>query len=107
MAESLMVGGGRFGDARDGFLGDDQDVRGGLRCDVLEREHEVVFIYDLGWDFARDDFFKKGFAHGEVLFCETLAPSPSLSPEETEGNCFRVWMNCQRSDLTHNCSMNQ
>jgi hypothetical protein len=31
--------------------------------DVADGEDEVVFKHDLRGDFARDDFFKQGFAH--------------------------------------------
>ena len=64
MAECLMIGCRRFSDARDGFLGDDENVRGRFGCDVFERDHEIVFINDLSRNFARDDFFKQGLAHG-------------------------------------------
>ena len=64
MAERLMISGRGFCDARDGFLGDDKNVRRRFGCDVLERDHEVVFINDLRRDFARDDFFKQCFTHG-------------------------------------------
>ena len=63
MTERLMIVRRGFGDARDGFLGDDQDMRRCFGCDVVERDHEVVLINDLRRDFARDDFFKEGFAH--------------------------------------------
>ena len=64
MTERLMIGGRGLGDARDGFLRNDQDVSRCFGRDVVERDHEVVFINDLRRDFARDDFFKQGFAHG-------------------------------------------
>ena len=63
MAKSLVIFWRRLSDAWDGFLGNDQSVHRGLRRDVFEREHEVVFINNLRWDFASDDFFKQGFAH--------------------------------------------
>lgn len=58
MTECLMIGSGRFCNARDGFFGDDQDVGRSLRRDVLECEHEVVLVNDLRWNFAGDDSFK-------------------------------------------------
>jgi len=52
-----------FRDARDGLLGDDQDVHRRLRFDVVESDHPVVLVNDGGGNFARDDFFKQRFAH--------------------------------------------
>lgn len=63
MAERGLVGVRGFGDARNGFLGDDDDVRGRLRVDVAEGQHDLVFINNRRRDFAGDDFLKKGFAH--------------------------------------------
>ena len=45
------------------FFGTIKRMRRRLRIDVAESEHQIVFINDLGRDFAGDDFFKKGLAH--------------------------------------------
>lgn len=64
VAENLVIFSRRFGDAGNGFLRNQQNVRRGLRVDVAKGDDEVVFINDLRRDFARDDFFKQGLAHG-------------------------------------------
>lgn len=63
VAENLVILRRRFGDAGNGFLRDQQNVRRGLRVDVAKRDDEVVFINNLRRDFARDDFFKQGLVH--------------------------------------------
>ena len=63
MAEHLVILRRRFGDARDGFLRNQQNVRRRLWVDVAKGDDEVVFINDLRRDFARDDFFKQGLVH--------------------------------------------
>jgi len=63
VAEDLMVFRSGFGQARNGLLGNDQNVRRRLRFDVAEREHQIVFINNGRRNFAGDDFFKKCFAH--------------------------------------------
>ena len=46
-------------------LRNEQHVHRRLRCDVLERQHVVVFIDDGGRDLATDDLAEEGFAaHG-------------------------------------------
>ena len=54
-----MVFGLGFGDSSDGFLGNHQHVRGRLRVDVVEGKDEVVFVDDVGRDFAGDDFLEE------------------------------------------------
>jgi hypothetical protein len=61
VAEQVLVVGLGFGDARDQFFGDNQNVRRRLRADVAEGEDGIVFVNDVRRDFARDDFFKKSF----------------------------------------------
>lgn len=63
MSKDGVVCGFGFSDARDGLLGDDQDVHRGLGFDVVEGNDPVVLVNDGGWDFARYDFFKQRFAH--------------------------------------------
>lgn len=50
----------RLRDARDGFLGDDQDVRGRLRMDVAEGDCLSVLVNDIRGDLPRDDLLEEG-----------------------------------------------
>jgi len=59
-----MVIGMRFGDSGNQFFWNDQDMIGRGRFDVAECEHEVVLVHYFSWNFAVDDPFKQGFAHG-------------------------------------------
>ena len=67
MAEQGLVFQRRFGDARDGFLRDQEDVGWRLRGDVVEADDQVVLIDNPGRDFTRDDFFEKGLAHNCIF----------------------------------------
>lgn len=62
VAEEFLVFGGGFADAGDGLFGNDEDVSGGLRIDVFKGEAELVFVDDIGRDFAVDDLLEN--AHG-------------------------------------------
>ena len=53
------------GDAGDEFFGDEEEVSGGPRADVAEAEAEVVFVDDVGGDFAVDDFLEEGLVGHE------------------------------------------
>src|SRR5450756_3225302 len=53
----------RLRDARDGFLGHDDDGRGRLRIDIAKRDHEIVLVHDPRRNLPRRDLFKKGLAH--------------------------------------------
>ena len=70
-----MVGGLSFGDARDGFLRDDQDMSGGLGFDVAEGDDFVVFVEDGGRDFSGNDLLKQCFAHDS---CNVLGLSEKV-----------------------------
>ena len=61
VAEDGFVGGRGCGEAWNQLFGDDQQVHGGLRLDVVEDDAEVVFVFDLGGDFAVDDALEDGF----------------------------------------------
>ncbi len=52
----------RFGNARDGFLRDDENVLGRLRVDVIEGENKVVLVNDLCRNFASNDFLEERHA---------------------------------------------
>jgi hypothetical protein len=43
-----------------GLAGDDEEVNGGLWADVAEGKAVLVFIDDVGWDFAVGDLLKEG-----------------------------------------------
>jgi hypothetical protein len=62
VAEEFLVIRRGFADARNGFLGDDENVDGGLRIDVFEGEAKLVFVDNIGGDFAVDDLLED--AHG-------------------------------------------
>ena len=64
--ESLIVVFGE-GDAGDWLSGDEEEVGGGTGVDVAEAEAELVFVDDVGGDFAVGDFLEESFAgHGGV-----------------------------------------
>ena len=64
VSKDLVIFGLGLGNARNGLLRDDQNMRRCLWFDVAEGDHEVVLIDDSGGDFAGDDSFEQGFAHG-------------------------------------------
>jgi len=64
MTERGLVFHGGFGKARDGLLRNEEDMGGRLRVDVPERDDQVIFIDDLRWNLACDDFLEEGLAHG-------------------------------------------
>src|SRR5256885_13645756 len=70
MAEDLMIFRLGFGDARDGLFRNDQNVGRRLGLHITESQHQVVLVFDRGWDFASDDLFEQGFAHGVETWCE-------------------------------------
>ena len=63
VAEGFLVGLGGIGDAGDRFPGNDENVAGRAGIDIAKGKDDVVFIDDLGRDFASGNFFEKGFAH--------------------------------------------
>jgi hypothetical protein len=67
MTEYLVVFRFGFGDSRDRFLRNDQDMRWRLWLDVAKGEHQSVLVNNRGGNFAGDNFFKKGFAHAEKI----------------------------------------
>ena len=64
MPEQRLVFGLGLGNARDGLFGNDQNMLRRLGVNVANREHQVVFVNNRRRNFAGDDFFKQGFAHG-------------------------------------------
>lgn len=59
MAEHLMIIRFSLGDTGDRFFWNHQHVHGGLRVDVVKGEDELVFVDNVGGDFAGDDFLKE------------------------------------------------
>ena len=59
MAEHLTIIRFGLGDAGDRLFGNHQHVHGGLRVNVVKGEDEVVFVDNVGGDFAGDDFLKE------------------------------------------------
>jgi hypothetical protein len=53
-------------DARDWLFGDNENMPRGLRPDILKRQHQLVFVYDCGRQFASDNPLEQGLAHGAV-----------------------------------------
>ena len=51
---------GRIGQGTNGTLGDDQNVRGGLRVKVTKRERLFVFVDDVGRDLSIYDLLENG-----------------------------------------------
>ena len=60
MAEDRLVLGFGLTDPGYHFFGDNQEVDGRLRLDVVEHDTEFILVFDAGRDLARDDFFKDG-----------------------------------------------
>jgi len=56
-----------------GLLGNDQQVDGRLRLDVVDDDAGRVLVLDFCGDFAGDDALKEGFAHGQrKISCSSL-----------------------------------
>ena len=58
VAEDGLVGGGGFADAWYQLFGDDEQVDGGLRLDVVEDDAVFVLVLEARGDLAGDDFFE-------------------------------------------------
>lgn len=66
LAHQFAVGRLHVHDGRNVALGHYQKVYWGLRGDVVEGEHVVIFVNFLGRDFTLDDFTEKAiFTHSE------------------------------------------
>jgi carboxymethylenebutenolidase len=67
-AEDFDIGARSFLQANDVFLRDNQNVRRGLRIDVLEGEGVFVFVDFLGGNFSADNAAEQALAHaGNIL----------------------------------------
>ena len=92
MTELGLVFGLCFGDPRNGFLRDQEDMRGRLRGDVVESDDQVVLINNPGRDFTGDDFLKQGLAHKLVSRAaqnraDSTANAWLLNPQRTGVPC--------------------
>ena len=63
MAEHFVVFGLGVGDARNGLAWANQDVSRRASLDVAKGKNEIVFIDDLGRDFASGDFLEESLTH--------------------------------------------
>ena len=53
-------------------LGDDEEVLGGDRCDIVEGQALVVFIDDVSGDFLPDNFVEDGDFFWRSRLCQLL-----------------------------------
>lgn len=60
VSAEFSVSGGEFSEGGDRLFGNQQDVHGGLRADVVKGHAVLVFVNDAGRDFAIDDFLEDG-----------------------------------------------
>lgn len=73
MTKNGVIIGLRFGNPRDGLLWDDEQMGGRCWFDVAKGKHKVIFVYDVGGQFARDDFFEESFAHEDWCLADYQA----------------------------------
>ena len=66
VAQQFVIFRTGLGNAGNHLLGEKQNMHRGLRVDVADGQHKIVFKNDLRRNFPRDDFSKKGFAHGKL-----------------------------------------
>ena len=64
VSEDFVILGPGFGDARNGFPGNDQNVGRRLRLDVPEGTDQIVLINNVCWNLTGDNFLEKCLAHG-------------------------------------------
>jgi len=69
-----------FFQATNMLLGNNQNVRGRLRIDVLEGDRVLVFIYFLGGDFAVDDAAEEAVCHSGRSWVSGLNPASPGRP---------------------------
>lgn len=67
MAKERLAFGCHFGNPRKWRLGDDEDVHGCLRRDVVDGDALRIFMRNSCRDLAVDDLLEKSLGHGEVL----------------------------------------
>jgi len=81
MGEDGGVGLDHISDSLYQLLGYDKQVDGGLRIDVVDDDAAIVFEFDLGRNFAGDDFFEDSFGH-ENLRLNPRSAQPQASQKE-------------------------
>ncbi len=64
VSDEFAIGGPQIVHRRNVFFGDDEDVRGRARADVLECKNLIVFIYFRRRNIARNDVAKQTVGHG-------------------------------------------
>src|SRR5690606_10417951 len=72
MTEQRLVVGLGLADARDDLLGNDEQVYGRLRLDIVQDQAVLVLVLDSRRNLARDDSFEDGF-HGDGGMKQDLA----------------------------------
>ena len=53
----------RLRHARDWLFGNDQDMNGRLRIDVVQGQHQVILVGDSGRNLPGDNFLEESLAH--------------------------------------------
>jgi hypothetical protein len=61
------------------LLGDDKDVRGGLRVEIAESDRPATFGHQLGRDVTRHDLAEEAVRHGGILACAAAQGTRRLS----------------------------
>ena len=59
VADQGLVFGGGLGEGGEVFPRDHQEMRGGLRIQVLESGGQLILIHKARWDLARQNFTKE------------------------------------------------
>lgn len=70
----------QIGERRNFLLGDDQDMHGGLRIDVLERQALLVFVNNLGRNLPVNNPFENRFADRTRPSIKKFFRKPPCSP---------------------------
>ncbi len=63
VSDEFAIAGAQIVHRRNVFLGNDENVRGSARADVLECENLIVFIYFRRRNIARNDVTKQTVGH--------------------------------------------
>jgi len=66
-----------LGQARDVFSGNNQEMNRGLGAVIPKGHDKIVFIHNIGGNFARDDFLEDVCAHNTTSAQDWLARSVS------------------------------
>src|SRR6266498_2119922 len=104
MPQNFMVFRFRFGNARNGFLRNNQNVNRRLRFDVVKGENEVIFVNDLRRNFPGCNFFKKSFAHRQTSH-ETSNEQESFVSAWTQlRRNSRIWFSMFRQRELQRCA---